>query len=212
VREELAPTAGSTGSLGSEQCMTRAGALARGGMAAGALASGVALIAGLPRMAASKPSRAQDAKALDFLLRVEYLQAGFYTEAEERGVLKGELREFASVVGKQERAHIAALEQELAGQARKEPVLDFRNATTDPRSFIETAVQLEEIAVAAFNGQAPNLTKARLLTVLRIVSVEARHVGWARDLAGRNPAPRPADLPATATRTMAAIAKTGFME
>jgi hypothetical protein len=66
--------------------------------------------------------------------------------------------------------------------------------------------------VSAFNGQIPNLTKPRVLTAMKIVSVEARHVGWARDLAGNNPAPQPADEPDTQDETRAAMEGTGFMD
>lgn len=198
--------------LGRSAATTRGQLLARGVFAGGALAAGGILVGGLPKLAVSKPSAEQDARVLEWLLQIEYLQAGFYTEAERRGALKGELREFATLVGEQERAHVDALEQALGANAPTKPSLDFGDATTDPREFVPAAVRLEEIALAAFNGQAPNLTKKPLLTALRIVSVEARHTGWIRDLAGRNPAPRPADPPATQAQTNAAIRETGFVE
>jgi hypothetical protein len=198
--------------LGRRQAPTRGQLLARGVVAGGALTAGGILVGGLPKPAVSKPSPEQDARVLEWLLQIEYLQAGFYTEAESRGALKGELREFATLVGEQERAHVDALEQALGANAPIKPSLDFGDTTTDPREFVPAAVRLEEIALAAFNGQAPNLTKKPLLTALRIVSVEARHTGWIRDLAGRNPAPTPADQPATQAQTNAAIRETGFVE
>jgi hypothetical protein len=152
-------------------------------------------------------------RVLAWLLRVEYLQADFYTEVERQGALTGEFREFAELVGEQERAHVDALEKTLgASKAIKRPEFEFGNATTSPDEFIPTAVELEELAVSAFNGQVPNLTRPRVMTAMEIVSVEARHVGWARDLAGRNPAPRPADRPATQGQTRAAMDDTGFMD
>jgi hypothetical protein len=198
--------------LGRRPAPTRGQLLARGVVAGGALAAGGILVGGLPKLAVSKPSPEQDSRVLEWLLQVEYLQAGFYTEAESRGALKGELREFATLVGEQERAHVDALERALGANAPTKPSLDFGDATTKPREFVPAAVKLEEIALAAFNGQAPNLTKKPLLTALKIVSVEARHTGWIRDLAGRNPAPRPADPPATQAQTNAAIKETGFVE
>ena len=48
---------------------------------------------------------------------------------------------------------------------------------------------LEETAVAAYNGQATNLTPEALATAARIASVEARHASWARGIAGEAPAP-----------------------
>ena len=194
--------------------LTRAQLLARGVVGTGGLSAAAILVGGLPRLAVSQPSSEQDARVLEWLLEVEYLQAAFYTEAERRGRLRGELREFAVRVGDQERAHVAALEKELrgAGNPNGRPEFDFGNATTNPDEFVPAAVEVEEIAVSAFNGQVPNLTRPRVLTAMKIVSVEARHVGWARDLAGRNPAPRPADTPAAQDETKAAMEATGFLE
>ncbi|MBD0280890.1 MAG: ferritin-like domain-containing protein [Thermoleophilaceae bacterium] len=198
---------------GSSRGLTRGQAIAGSVAAGGALAAAGILAGGLPRLAVSKPSREQDARVLEWLLQVEYLQAGFYTEVERRGALRGELREFAVLVGQQERAHVNALERALGrNSSPKRPALDFGDATTDSDRFIPTAVELEEIAVAAFNGQVPNLTRPRVMTAMKIVSVEARHVGWARDLAGRNPAPQPADKPATQEQTRAAMNATGFIQ
>jgi Ferritin-like domain len=142
---------------------------------------------------------------------VEQLQAGFYTEAGQRGGLRGELRALTELVGEQERAHVAALERALGAPRATRPAFDFGESTRDPQRFLAAALELEELALAAINGQVPNLTKGRILTVMGIASVEARHVGWLRDLAGRNPAPRPADVPATQAETRAAIKATGFM-
>jgi hypothetical protein len=193
--------------------LSRGRVLGRGLVGAGALTAGGILVAGLPKLAVSQPSRAQDARVLEWLLQVEYLQEAFYTEAERRGALEGEAQEFAALLAEQERAHVAVLEVMLgAKKSSKRPEFDFGEATANRDEFIPAAVELEEIAVSAFNGQVPNLTKRRVLTAMKIVSVEARHVGWARDLAGRNPAPQPADTPATQGQTRAAMEDTGFMD
>jgi hypothetical protein len=192
--------------------LTRAGLLGRSVVAGGALAAGGILAAGLSDPADSQPSAAQDERVLEWLLEVERLQAGFYTEAERRRELSGELRELARVVGEQERAHVARLERELGGRGRDRPTFDFGDATGDPDRFLAAALDLEELALAAVNGQVPNLTTGRIIMAMSIASVEARHVGWLRDLAGRNPAPRPADVPATQAETRAAIRDTGFTE
>ena len=60
------------------------------------------------------------------------------------------------------------------------PGFDFKSATTDPREFVSTAVDLEEIAVAAFNGQVPNLTTRRVLTAMKIVSRCNLPIVWMR--------------------------------
>jgi hypothetical protein len=194
--------------------LTRAQLLTGGVVGGGALTAGVILAGGMPNLAGSQPSREQDARVLEWLLQVEYLQAAFYSEALRRGRLGGELREFAVRVGEQERAHVAALERAVrsGGNAAGRPEFDFGDATAGADEFVPAAVELEEIAVSAFNGQVPNLTRPRVLTAMKIVSVEARHVGWARDLAGRNPAPRPADQAATQEQTREAMEATGFVE
>jgi hypothetical protein len=192
--------------------ISRAQLLTRGIVGAGALTAVGLLFGGLPKPAVSQPSPKQDARVLEWLLQVEYLQAAFYAEAERRRAIKDELHEFAARVGRQERAHVDVLERTLGARPSRRPTFDFDDATTNPGAFVATAVELEEIAVSAFNGQVPNLTKPRVMTAMKIVSVEARHVGWVRDLAGRNPAPRPADQPATQEQTKAAMEDTGFME
>jgi hypothetical protein len=77
-------------------------------------------------------------------------------------------------------------------------------------AFLTTAVLLENTGVAAYNGQAANLTKKSLAAAAEIVSVEARHAAWASSLAGREPAPRAVDPGATAQAVARTIQRTGF--
>jgi hypothetical protein len=192
--------------------LTRGQLVTRAAVGAGAVTAAGVLAGGLPRLAASEPSREQDRSILEWLLQVEYVQSAFYAAVERRGALQGEPREYAARVGRQERAHVEALRRTLGSGAPEQPEFDFGDATSDPDRFLATALELEEIAVAAFNGQIPNLTRPRVMTAMRIVSVEARHVGWVRDIAGRNPAPRPADRAATPDETRAALQAMGFKE
>jgi hypothetical protein len=192
--------------------LTRGQLVTRAAVGAGAVTAAGVLAGGLPRLAASEPSREQDRSILEWLLPLEYVQFAFYAAVERRGALQGEPREYAARVGRQERAHVEALRRTLGSGAPEQPEFDFGDATGDPDRFVATALELEEIAVAAFNGQIPNLTRPRVMTAMRIVSVEARHVGWVRDIAGRNPAPRPADRAAAPDETRAALQAMGFKE
>jgi rubrerythrin len=185
--------------------------LARALVAGGVLAGGGALMAALPRLAASAPSAAQDRKILNFALLLEYVEAGFYEEALANGKLTGDLRDYVSVVRGHERQHLAFLKKALGSSARKEPKLDFGDATSDPNRFTNAAIALEETVVAAYNGQAGNLTKPTLAQAARIVSVEARHAGWIRAIAGKNPAPDATDAPKTAAQVQSALDQTGFV-
>jgi Ferritin-like domain len=122
------------------------------------------------------------------------------------------VREFAEIVGGHERAHVAFLERALGPRARKKPTFDFGTATRNEQRFVETAVLLENTGVAAYNGQAANLTKKSLAAAAEIVSVEGRHAAWISDLAGRHPAPRAADPGATAESVAATLQRTRFIK
>lgn len=187
-------------------------ALVGGGLLAGAaLAVGGALVGSGASTAAPAPSRALDRKIFNFALLLERLQAAFYTAAVNAGTLRGELREFAEVVGGHEREHVDFLEQALGAAADPSPTFEFGSATGGRQEFLDAAVLLENTGVAAYNGQAANLTKGSLAAAAEIVSVEGRHAAWISDLAGRHPAPRAADPGATAEDVAATLRATGFI-
>jgi Ferritin-like domain len=191
-----------------ERRLTR-GSLMRGGAA---LAAGGAALAAWPRTTVSAPSAKQDAEILRFALTVEDLQAAFYADAIKRSVLSGELLEFAETVGGHERAHAAHIRELLGPGAPKPPHFDFGDTNTFLKRFVRTAIQLEELGLAAYNGAAVSLTPDALADASRIVSVEARHASWIRDITGETPAPRAADRPISAAQAQSAIARTGFVK
>ncbi len=153
-----------------------------------------------------------DLSILNYALILEYLQASFYTEADGRGALTGALAEQAKVVGGHERAHVAALLGVLGTNAAKRPSFDFRGVTEDPKSFRETAVAFEDLAVAAYQDQAPLISSRGYLTaVVGIQSVEARHAAWIRRLAGYVPAPQAFDEPISRARATQLVDSTHFI-
>jgi hypothetical protein len=188
---------------------SRSHLLRRALVGGGALSVGGAL-GGLPRLASSS-SATQDARILNFVLLLEYVEAAFYADARANGTLRGELRKFATVVGGHEQQHVSFLKKALGAGARKAPQLSFGNTTTDPDAFVAAAVALEDTSVAAYNGQATNLTAPALVAAAKIVSVEARHAAWIRAIAGKVPAADATDAPMTAAQVLAALRKTGFM-
>lgn len=210
--DELEPAAMSPDWLELAPCESRRKLLKRALAAGGMVVAGGVVIAGLPRFAASAPSPAQDAEILNFALQLEYMESAFFTEGSVRGRLTGELREFAEIVRDHERAHVAFLRNALGAKARKRPTFDFGNATRDPNAFTSAAVALQDLMVAAYNGQAANLTTGALASAAKIVSVEARHAGWIRAIAGSNPAPEATDVPKTAAQVTAAVNSTKFVE
>lgn len=181
-------------------------------VAGGTLLAGGALVAGLPRLAASAQSPARDAEIFNFALLLEQLQAAFYGEAAERAELDAELLGFAKVVAEHEREHVAYLQTALGSAAREEPRTDFGDATTDPEAFAAAAITLEDLAVGAYNGQAANLTKEGLRAAATVVSVHARHAAWIRSIVGMPPASQPVDQPLSQAEVAARLEESGFLQ
>jgi rubrerythrin len=185
--------------------------LTRAFVAGGTLLAGGALVAGLPKLAVSAQSPAQDAEIFDFALLLEHLQAAFYREAADMAELDAELLEFAKVVAQHEREHVGYLRDALGSSAREEPETFFGAATTDADEFAATAIFLEDLAVAAYNGQAANLTKAGLRAAATVVSVDARHAAWIRAIVGMPAASEPVDQPLSRAEVQAMLDQSGFL-
>jgi hypothetical protein len=174
--------------------------------------SGALLAAAAAPATAAGPSKRQDVSIVEFALTLEYLQASFYTEVVRNNVLTGALADQARVVGGHERAHVEALRHVLGAKAPPSPFFNFAGATESPDAFRRTAVAFEDLAVAAYKGQAPRLDSKRyLVSLLAIHSVEARHAAWIRRLAGVLPAPTAFDQPKSRDATEALVASTHFI-
>jgi hypothetical protein len=175
--------------------------------AAGAIVLGKAA----PGRAAAGLS-ASDVDILNYALVLEYLQASFYTEAERRGALTGPTARAAKVVGATERAHVAAFRTLLGSQAVKRPTFNFQGTTEQQQPFLKTAVAFEDLAVAAYKGQAPKLqSNSVLAAAVGIHSVEARHAAWMRQLFGITPAVNAFDQPASRGKINRIVASTHFV-
>ena len=187
------------------------GSFLRMAAGAGTALVGAGLVVG-PGVSVSDaaPSAALDQSIFQFALRLEELQAAFYAEALQRGALRGDLREFAEVVGGHERAHVAFLRKALGPLATPPPAFHFGTATSDPGRFGAAAHELENIGVAAYNGQGARLTDQAMAQAAEIVSVEGRHAGWIGALLGEPPAPRAADPGLDANAVLAQLKATGF--
>jgi rubrerythrin len=175
---------------------TRADLLKRGGLAAAGGLAGAAVLAHAGGVVAA-PSAAQEQRVLNLLLLVERTEYAFYRQALKQAGLGGDMQEYAQVVVDHEREHMQALEKALGSAADKKPTFDFGDAVKSPEAFADNAASLEDVAVAAYNGQAGNVGPDAFLLAARIVSVEARHAAWIRSIAGRDPAPDAVDKPQT---------------
>ena len=176
------------------------------------IGSGALLAAAAAPATAAGPSIRQDVSILEFALTLEYLQDSFYSEVVRNNVLTGALADQARIVGGHERGHVETLRHTLGAKAAPSPFFDFKGATESADAFRRTAVAFEDLAVAAYKGQAPRVySNQYLAALLAIHSVEARHAAWIRRLAGELPAPTAFDQPTSRGATEALVASTHFI-
>jgi hypothetical protein len=178
---------------------------------AGTLTLGAVLAAGVPRPGRSGTAQARDVEVLNYALLLGELQAAFYRQALRRAKLTGELREYAEVAGGHKLEHVKVLRGALGANARKIPRFAFGNAVANPKRFAATAIAIEELGVAAYNGQATNLSKDALQAAASIVSVNARHAAWIRAIQDKRPASQPTDEAKTRREVLAEVDRTGFV-
>ena len=190
-----------------ERTATRRTAL---GLAAAGI--GTVLFGNVGRARAATGLSATDLSILNYALVLEYLQASFYTEAEQSGALTGKTARAAQVVGATERAHVSAFLKLLGSRAVKRPLFDFQGVTERQQPFLKTAVAFEDLAVAAYKGQAPKLqSRAVLSAAVGIHSVEARHAAWMRALFGIKPAVHAFDQPQSRATINRIVSSTHFI-
>jgi hypothetical protein len=175
----------------------------------GTLAGAVAAFAIAPTAEAAGNN---DVAVLNFALVLEYMQSSFYTEAERAKALHGKAEDAAKRVGAIERAHVKAFQELLGRKAIKRPMFNFRGTTEAQRPFLKTAVAFEDLAVAAYKGQAPRLrAKPVLAAAVAIHSVEARHAAWMRYLFGVQPAVNAFDDASPKAEVQRVVGATGFI-
>jgi Ferritin-like domain len=177
---------------------TRAGFLRKAALGGAALAG--ALLAPAPAAAA-----VSDIDIFNFGLRFEYLQATFYTQADELGTIgrmSPRKQQWAHVLGAHERAHVKIIKSVLGSRAVRKPFFDFRGATETDDGFTRTAVAMEDLTVALLGGVTPRIQDRGLTAALfGLLTVEARHAAWARNIVGATPAAAAFDEP----RSLAAV-------
>src|SRR5918995_1339800 len=187
------------------------GGVSRAGFLGAGLGASLTLL-GLGAAGADARQSASDLDVLNYALTLEYLQAAFYTEAERMGALRGRTERAAQTVGAVERAHVKAFQDLLGSKAVKRPSFDFQGVTEKPQAFLKTAVAFEDLAVAAYKGQAPKVkADSALAAAVAIHSVEARHAAWMRYLFGATPARSAFDQPSSKQEVTQIVRSTNFV-
>jgi hypothetical protein len=169
--------------------------------------------------ALAAPARATDSVSdvdiLNFGLRFERLQATFYTQADELGTIHkmpAAKQRWAEILGAHERAHVRILKKILGDKAGKRPFFDFHGVTETDDRFTRTAVAMEDLTVALLAGVTPRLHDRRLTAALfGLLTTEARHAAWARNIVGTTPVGRSVDEARTLDSVRGTVSRTHFI-
>jgi Ferritin-like domain len=165
--------------------------------------------------AASAAKRVTDVDILNFGLRFERLQATFYTEAETLGTVAAmpePKQRWARVLGAHERAHVQIIKKILGRKAGRRPFFDFHGVTESDDGFTRTAVAMEDLTVALLAGVTPRVHDRTLTAALfGLLTTEARHAAWARNIVGTVPAAKAFDEPRSLDGVRAVVADTRFI-
>jgi len=170
--------------------------LAGGGALAAAFVS-VPLVRGVPSALAQ--DFADDLEIANYALTLEHLEYAFYRDglkefdqaAFDEAELPEALRKNLGKVRTHEKDHvdflIAAI-SDAGGTPVEKATYDF--GYDDVEGFLEVAMALENVGVAAYAGAAPFIqSKDILAAALGIHSVEARHAAYLNDINGELPFP-----------------------
>jgi hypothetical protein len=159
--------------------------------------------------------RVTDVDILNFGLRFERLQAAFYTEAETTGTIAtmtAPKQRWARVLGAHERAHVRIIKKILGEKADRRPFFNFHGVTETDDGFTRTAVAMEDLTVALLTGVTPRMHDRTLAAALfSLLTTEARHAAWARNIVNTIPAANAFDEPRSLDGVRAIVADTRFV-
>lgn len=127
-----------------------------------------------------------DPGILNYAYALEQLEAAFYIQviATPYANITDDEKAFLTDIRDHEIAHREFFKAALAGAAIPALEVDFSSIDFTKRdSVLATAKAFEDLGVSAYNGAGPLITSKEYLTLAgKIVSVEARHAAFIRDL------------------------------
>jgi rubrerythrin len=132
-----------------------------------------------------------DLKIVNYALTLEYLEATFYQEVLDSGVIKDrKVGDLAKSIHQHEQQHVDALTataKSLGGTPAAKPKTKFQEVIDKgATNILRTAATVENLGAAAYLGQAGNIRSREILAAaLSIHSVEARHAAALNELVGR---------------------------
>jgi hypothetical protein len=163
---------------------------------AGAALAALVLSATDPRaqghaLAATTLQNLSDVDILNFVLRIEHLEAAFYEQAVASGNLSGDALTLLTRIRDHENGHIARLTQtvqNLGGTPQGRESYTFGALDTQDQ-ILAVAQRLEELGVGAYSGAARFVSnKSTILAALAsVLQIENRHTAVIRTLRGGSP-------------------------
>ena len=127
-----------------------------------------------------------DVGVLNYAYALEQLEAAFYIQVASAppSTFTANEKAYFQDIQFHEIAHREFFKKALGTAAIGSLEVDFSSITfTDKASVLATAMAFEDLGVAAYNGAGLRLTDTNnLLAAGKIVSVEARHAAYIRDL------------------------------
>lgn len=184
-----------------------------------AAAAASAAVVTTDTVAAQDPRVVLDVAVLNYLLRVEYVQAEMYREGLLDFTTPARIRQFDAYGGQATLDQLRTLyEQDLSHQDILRSLVTRLGGTPLPRctvtfarfaaaaNMMQTAFAIENVGVSAYLGVVPLLRIPQVQTaVAAIASVEARHSAYIGMLNGESPAPVAADTPRSREEVLALL-------
>ncbi len=141
--------------------------------------------------ASSDDGMKEDLAVLNYALTLEFLEARFYKQVIESGIVKDpKIGAIATKFGESEQEHVDAIKAtitKLGGTPVTAPATKFEE-TIDKglTAVLNAAADVENLGAAAYLGAAGRITNKEVLAAaLAIHSVEARHAAALNQLLGR---------------------------
>ena len=134
---------------------------------------------------------AGDVGIAKYALTLEYLEADFYKQAAESGMLKGQALELGKQFGEHEQEHVEALEAMLKKIGERPPAKPKGKFPLDSQdAILNLAATVENLGAAAYLGQADKIKDPEILAAaLSIHTVEARHASALNQALGKTATP-----------------------
>ncbi len=155
-------------------------------------------VAGLGDRRIASSQGGGDLDILNYALTLEFLEADFYRQGVDAGILSGREAALVGPIAEHEAAHVSQLSStitDLGGEPVKEPKFKYPAPTfEDKAAFLETASVFEELGVNAYHGQVTLIENVDILAAAAsIAGVESRHAAVLADLIGGEPFPAPVE-------------------